>query len=208
MRIIEEIVSKCIFSNIFPLQCSWDSNLLSWRPRELFISLQNLARANYEKCAYYIFAFTQDRIDVSNDVLDRGVTWQSGLKKDAFRILRLENQRSVSWHPSLPKSFKLLSYKNFLCKCEFIYGELHIYEIKCRNKHSHVWKGNISRFARSCKNAKICEKLENSSSQWKPVEEEVERAPTRAAIFAKNAKIANILKSAKNWKIRRASENL
>jgi len=55
----------------------------------------------------------------------------------------------------------------------------------------------MSRFARSCENSKICEKLENSSSQWKPVEEEVERAPTRAAIFAKTAKIAYSVKSAK-----------
>jgi len=63
----------------------------------------------------------------------------------------------------------------------------------------------MSRFARSCKNCKICEKLENSSSQWKPAEEEVKKALARAAIFAK---IANIVKSAKNWRSRRASENL
>jgi len=33
--------------------------------------------------------------------------------------------------------------------------------------------------------------LENSSSQSKAVEEEVKRAPTRATIFTKAAKIAN-----------------
>lgn len=33
------------------------------------------------------------------------------------------------------------------------------------------------------------------------------RAPTRAVIFTKTAKITNALKSAKNWKIRQLSEN-
>ena len=41
-----------------------------------------------------------------------------------------------------------------------------------------------------------------------PVEEEVERAPTKTAIFAKTAKIANIVKSVKNWKFRQVRENL
>jgi len=40
------------------------------------------------------------------------------------------------------------------------------------------------------------------------VEEEVERARARTVIFAKTAKIANIVKSAKNLKIRRVSEKL
>ena len=36
----------------------------------------------------------------------------------------------------------------------------------------------------------------------------MQRAPTRAAIFEKTAKIANIVKSVKNWKIRRVSQKL
>jgi len=47
--------------------------------------------------------------------------------------------------------------------------------------------------------------METSSSQWKSVEEGVERAPTRTAIFAKTAKI---VLSANNRKIRQVSENL
>ena len=47
--------------------------------------------------------------------------------------------------------------------------------------------------------------MENSSSQRKPIEEGVERVPTRNAIFAKTAKI---VRSAKNWKIRQVRENL
>jgi len=71
----------------------------------------------------------------------------------------------------------------------------------------------IAKFAKNWKNRRV------SENQWK----EVEKAPTRAAIFAntakivnivkpatfaKTAKIANILKSAKNWKIRQVRQNL
>ena len=59
-------------------------------------------------------------------------------------------------------------------------------------------------FGKNCENfeyCKICEKLENSMSQCKPVEEGVERAPTRTAALAKTAKIAKNEKSAKIRKL-------
>jgi len=51
---------------------------------------------------------------------------------------------------------------------------------------------------KSAKTANIVKSAKNLSSQRNPVEEGVERAPTRTAIFAKTAKTANIVKSAKN----------
>jgi len=76
-----------------------------------------------------------------------------------------------------------------------------------------IWRGlegpdKICDFYKICENFEyfeMWEKLKDSSSKWKPVEQGLERTHTRTSMFVK---IDNIVKSSKNFKLRGVSENL